>query len=364
MARTEDLAIKSMSFYWATSQRSQRIADSTHQIGEIRFLVCRIETQKGIRGESHLLAFDYSEGALTGSLKDLANLVPGYSIADTGIFARDWRNKSEYFGIEGVQTWTLGLVDIAMWDAWARSLEIPVWRLFGTHAHRVPVYGSGGWLSYGIEELTREAQSYVGRGFAAVKVKVGSGSLETDVERIAKVRETVGRSVRIMMDANQGLSYVDALRLAQAVIRYDIEWFEEPLPHFDFEGYAKLRRSVSCALAMGEREYNTVALRELATRRAIDLWQPDILRLGGVEAWRASAAVAAAHGIPVLPHYYKEYDVPLLCTIPNGQGAEWFDWVDGLVDKPVRFDGGYAYPSEQPGWGFSFLDKHLREIAL
>lgn len=43
------------------------------------------------------------------------------------------------------------------------------------------------------------------------------------------------------------------------------------------------------SLAMGEREYSTVALRELVGRRALDLWQPDLIRLGGVEAWRDSA---------------------------------------------------------------------------
>ena len=40
---------------------------------------------------------------------------------------------------------------------------------------------------------------------------------------------------------------------------------------------------------MGEREYSTVALRELIGRRALDLWQPDLIRLGGVEAWREGA---------------------------------------------------------------------------
>ena len=53
-------------------------------------------------------------------------------------------------------------------------------------------------------------------------------------------------------------------------------------------------------------------------------------------AWRASAAVAQTHHIPVLPHYYKEYDVPLLLTVPNAYGAESFDWVDPLITQPIR----------------------------
>ena len=177
-----------------------------------------------------------------------------------------------------------------------------------------------------------------------------------------KVPEAVGASVRIMIYANQGLDYPSALELARALQPYGITWFEEPLDHRDFEGYAALRQNAGLAIAMGEREFDLVTLRELARRSAIDLWQPDILRLGGVEGWLDSAAVAGAHHLPVLPHYYKEYDVPLACTIPHAYGVESFDWVDGIVDRPVTIQDGYAYPSPEPGWGFRFKDEALEKV--
>jgi len=117
-------------------------------------------------------------------------------------------------------------------------------------------------------------------------------------------------------------------------------------------------------LAMGEREFGTLPLKQLLARNAIDIWQPDLLRIGSVEAWRESAALAASHNIPVLPHYYKDYDVPLLCSIPNGLGAESFDWIDPLIDKPMTIKDGFAYPHELPGWGFNFLEEHLQEIKI
>ena len=118
------------------------------------------------------------------------------------------------------------------------------------------------------------------------------------------------------------------------------------------------------ALAMGEREFDLVPLRELARRNALDLWQPDILRLGGVDGWLESAALARAHHLPVLPHYYKEYDAALCCTIPDAYGVESFDWVDPLVDRPLRIENGRAYPSDAPGWGFSFKSEALSEVRL
>ncbi len=65
----------------------------------------------------------------------------------------------------------------------------------------------------------------------------------------------------------------------------------------------------------------------------------------------------------MLPHFYKEYDVPLLMTVPNAFGAESFDWVDPLITHPVRMENGFAFPSAEPGWGFCFKDRHLVEIT-
>ena len=72
--------------------------------------------------------------------------------------------------------------------------------------------------------------------------------------------------------------------------------------------------------------------------------------------------VAHAHRIPVLPHYYRDYDVPLLCTIPNGAGAESFDWIDAIVDRPLKVEHGFAYPREEPGWGFAIRDEVLSPL--
>lgn len=68
---------------------------------------------------------------------------------------------------------------------------------------------------------------------------------------------------------------------------------------------------------------------------------------------------AGSFYIPVLPHYYKDYDVPLLCTIPNGKGAESFDWIDLLIDYPLKIKNGMAQPHNRPGWGFQFNDRNL-----
>lgn len=359
---TSATAIRKIDFFRAKSTRSIPIQDATHSISEIAFLVTRITLENGVTGEAYLLSFHYSPRAIQGALEDIRALALGADVAKTGEFLQRYRQEAEYFGIPGIQQWACGLINIAMWDAWAKTLGQPVWKLFGSYRDRVPLYGSGGWLSYSIEELLEEVSGYVGRGFRAVKIKVGSAEQARDLERLTRVREAVGPDVNIMMDANQGLDLIAAMRLAEAARPLRITWFEEPIAHTDFAGYQQLRQHAGMSLAMGEREFDTVALRELIARNALDLWQPDILRLGSVEAWRESAAVVAAHHLPVLPHYYKEYDVPLLMTIPNAFGAESFDWVDDLITNPIVMRDGFAYPNQEPGWGFSFRESFLSDL--
>ena len=99
----------------------------------------------------------------------------------------------------------------------------------------------------------------------------------------------------------------------------------------------------------------------LVSRSALDLWQPDIVRLGGVESWRDSVALAEAYHLPVLPHYYKDYDVPLLCTVRSPYGAESFDWIDGIIDNAMEIENGFASPWEGDGWGFRFREECMTE---
>ena len=354
--------IKEYSVYTAKAKLNKPIADATHTLTEISFLVLRIQTEEGVVGESYLLSFQYSPKAIAGALKDAGELLKGEHVHDTVKVFEKLNHANEYFGREGINRWAQAACNIAMWDAWCKILGQPVWKVLGASRTEVPIYGSGGWISYSVDELIAEVSDYKSRGFKAVKIKVGKADWREDLERLQLVREAVGDNIEIMMDANQGMQVSPAIALATAARGLNIRWFEEPIDHQDFQGYQLLRNQTGISLAMGEREYSTLPLRELIQRNAIDIWQPDIIRIGGVESWLNSAALAGSFNIPVLPHYYKDYDIPLLCTIANGAGAESFDWIDPLIDHPLQIVNGMARPHDRAGWGFSFKDEYLNEI--
>ena len=358
------LKIKELNLYRATSKISKPIADSTHTIDRIAFYVVEVISEQGVKGQGYLLSFHYSPNAIEGALKDLKKFVldRDFCINETIKIKQQWEAESEYFGKPGINANAGAALNVALWDCWARTLDVPMWKIFGTNKTKIPVYGSGGWISYSEQELLDEVLGYKKRGFKAVKIKVGSGSVENDLHRLNTCRQALGSEVKIMMDANQGMKITEALELAEKAKSIGIQWFEEPVANTEFQSYQLLRNKCGIALAMGEREYDTQALKQLIHLNALDLWQPDLIRLGGVEGWRDSAALAEAYGLPVLPHYYKDYDVPLLCTIKQPYGAESFDWIDGIIDNQMHIENGFAYPREGSGWGFYFNDKDLIEV--
>lgn len=357
--------IRDLHLFRAVSKMSRPIADATHKISDIAFYIVEITTKENVKGQGYLLSFHYSPGAIEGALKDIRHFVleNGYCVNETLKMKQEYEQECEYFGNPGVLRWAQSAVNVAMWDAWGRILGQPVYRLLGSNGKKIPVYGSGGWLSYSDEELLDEVTEYKKRGFQAVKIKVGSQDMERDICRLTKVREAVGNGMKIMMDANQGMDVPGAIRLSDRARKLGIHWFEEPVANTDFAGYEMLRNKTGISLAMGEREYDDQALKSLIVRNAIDLWQPDLLRIGGVEEWRNTAALAQAWHIPCLPHYYKDYDVPLLATVGNACGAESFDWIDGIIDNPMKIEEGYAVLREGSGWGFSFRPECMMEIA-
>ncbi len=353
-------------YFEAESPLSTNIADATHSIPAIKFIIAEIELDNGVKGEAYLLCFHYSSNAIKGALADIKDFILNgkYDVWDTETLYNDWLNESEYFGNEGLLKWAIAIINIAMWDAKGKLASKSVLELLGGKPQKVEIYGSGGWLSYSDKELVEEVKKYKDRGFKSVKIKVGSKNVERDIQRLQNVREAVGNDIRIMMDANQGMKLKEALLLSKAASKIGIEWFEEPFNHREYQSYSKLKQETNIKLAMGEREYDFEALKSLIKENVLDLWQPDLLRIGGVERWIESAQIAALNRIPTLPHYYKDYDVPLLCTIRNGYAVESFDWIDGLIDNTLEINDGYTYPRNGNGWGFSFLKEKLNLLDI
>ena len=133
---------------------------------------------------------------------------------------------------------------------------MPVYQVLGGFSDKLRVYAAGGYYEEGkgIKELVKEMEGYVAEGFRAVKMKIGGEAMDTDVERVRAVREAIGPTVDLMIDANNRWSAYEAIRFGRQVEKYNPFWFEEPVEADDFSGCAEVKRALHIPIAAGENE--------------------------------------------------------------------------------------------------------------
>jgi L-alanine-DL-glutamate epimerase-like enolase superfamily enzyme len=341
------------------------IADSTHVLDRIQWILVDVETDEGLVGSSYMLTFNYGAELLQAIVDvELKKVILGRDSRDiAGIWAM-CHAHSEYIGQPGLSAWGIAAIDIALWDLLGKHLEVPVCQLLGSCRAEVPVYGSGGWLSYSRDELLAEVSSYVQRGFKMVKMKVGSHDLRNDVERVRAVRKLLGGNIRLMVDANQAWSPHQAIAFARQVQDQDIFWLEEPVAKDDLDGYCFVASSIDIPIATGEREFSLSAFRDFLVRKGAAILQPDALRIGGLTAYMRVVHLAEAFDRSVAPHFYKEIDVHVLAAIRNGLFLEYFSWLDPLLVHPLEVSEGMAKVPQRPGLGIEFKADAVKEYRI
>jgi L-alanine-DL-glutamate epimerase-like enolase superfamily enzyme len=341
------------------------IADSTHVLDRIQWVLVDVLTDEGLVGSSFMLTFDYGAELLLGIVDtELKKLVLGKDPRDITEIWETCHRHSEYIGQSGVAAWGIGAIDIALWDLLGKYLEVPVCQLLGSCRDQVPAYGSGGWLSYSMDELLAEVSLYLQRGFKMVKMKVGSHDISRDVERVRAVRNLIGGKVHLMIDANQAWNPHQAIAFARQIQDQDIFWFEEPVAKNDLDGYCRVASSIDIPVATGEREFSLEAFRELLVRNGTAIVQPDALRIGGLTQYLKVVHLAEAFQRSVAPHFYKEIDIHVLAAIRNGLFVEYFPWLDDLLVRPLEVSDGMAKVPKLPGFGIEFEPEAVKEYKL
>lgn len=197
-------------------------------------------------------------------------------------------------------------IDQAIWDILAQSRGIPVYKaLAGAGRDRVPVYASSVYIA-DLDTMLRETREQVEKGHAAIKMKVGRtpelGGLRMDIESVRVVRGAAGPDVEIGIDVNSAYDAATAIRFGRAVEDQDISFLEEPVYPDDIDGYEMIRQHTSIPLAGGESEFGIFGFRQLLARRALDIVQPDIARIGGFTAAMRLNSLVHAHNVRYAPH--------------------------------------------------------------
>ncbi|NLR91847.1 mandelate racemase/muconate lactonizing enzyme family protein [Flammeovirga agarivorans] len=213
--------------------------------------------------------------------------------------------RSMDFGRSGIFNAAISAIDIALWDAKGKLLNLPVSVLLGGVKNPViHPYATGFYFTDSPtleEDLAKEAKIYKELGFKAAKMKVGLG-IEKDVHYVELLKKHLGDDVKLMIDSNHAYNYREALKLCKRIEHLDIGWFEEPVHPEDYKGYSKLRENTTIPIAGGECEYLRHGFKRLFETESVDIAQPDICASGGLTEAKRIAALASSYHKDIVPH--------------------------------------------------------------
>jgi D-galactarolactone cycloisomerase len=234
----------------------------------------------------------------------------------------------------GLTHMAFSAIDLAVWDAAARSAQVSVAALLGGALRdRIPAYVSGPFLKPGPDpyrDFDADIDSYLKAGFRAIKMRMGVAP-RTDGERLRRVRGRVGADFPLMVDLNEGATLTDAPAYGEAFRESRLGWLEEPIRHDDLEGYARLARELPMPLAGGESLYGLGGFRDYLARGALRIAQPDLALCGGFSEGLRIAALCQAFDVPLVPHVW-------------GTGINFCASLQFAAILPAARTAGFPYP--------------------
>src|SRR5687767_6364592 len=269
-------------------------------------------------------------------------------------------------------------IDCALWDIVAKAQGIPLYKALGGAARTsVPVYGSKVYTSEPAA-MARQASDQVKKGHRAIKIQLGRsaqwGGYRADIAVAGAIREAIGPDIEMGADVNSAYDAATAIKVCHEIAKYDLAFIEEPVFSDDIDGYELIRRSQPIPLAGGESEFGIFGFRELLARRALDIVQPDVARIGGYTAAKRLGALVHAHNVKYAPHtgfscgLAQLASAHLAASVPNLWRCEWM-WIGNpltqVFTEPIiqPKDGMLALPAG-PGLGLEPDRKKLDGFAV
>jgi galactonate dehydratase len=270
-------------------------------------------------------------------------------------------------------------VEIACWDIIGRATGQPIYNLWGGRCHeKLRAYANGWYRGPRTpDSFGEKARQVVQRGYTALKFDpfgaawrtLSPGEFDLSLQIIAAVREAVGPSVDLLIEAHSRFNVSTAIQFARAMERYRPMWYEEPVPHTNIGAMVEVARESPVPVATGESFSNKQQFAELAGHNVISIYQPEPLALGGIFATRKIADMIDAHYGMIAPHSAQGPICSAACaqlnaSLPNFLIHEIFDefnvpWERQLLTHPVEVKNGYIEISERPGLGTDLVLEEL-----
>jgi L-alanine-DL-glutamate epimerase-like enolase superfamily enzyme len=326
--------------------------------GSLTSAVIEITTDEGIRG---LGVVGCGRGKLAPLIIEdqLKTLLIGQDPFDIELLWEQMFRASQFYGRKGAVIAVISGIDLALWDIVGKALGQPVYKLVGGKTkEKIPVYVTGNLTERHLQEGFRHVKLALPFGPAD-----GPEGFRKTLELVERTRNLVGPNGDIMLDCYMALDVPYAIRLAKALSAYNVLWMEEPVPPDHPDSYRKIKEAVpEMLITGGEHEFTRYGFRDLIEKQAVDILQPDIYRAGGLSELKKIAAMASAHGLPVIPHGVGAPTYHFVMATTNCPRAEFVDiFAQGgkpLLKGEPQPKNGYVELREAPGFGYE-LDEEI-----
>ena len=276
----------------------------------------------------------------------------------------------------------LGGLDTAIWDLHGKIMEKPVCELLGGKAGPVRAYASSMKrdISPG-DEAERFKHLRDRHGFDAFKFRVGAevgrnkdewaGRTE---DIVPTIRRELGESTTLLVDANSCFNVSRAIEVGRLLEDNGVTHFEEPCPYWEPDATRQVTEALSIDVAGGEQDNNLTLWRYMIRESVVDIVQPDICYVGGIDRAMRVARMAHEAGLPCTPHaanmsLVTVFTAHMLAALENAgkylefsiEEEDYYPWQYGIFREfPVVRDGSFTV-LDTPGWGIEIEDAWLEQ---
>lgn len=200
-------------------------------------------------------------------------------------------------------------IDQALWDIKGKYYDAPVYELMGGSCRdHMKVYSwIGGDRPSDVAKAALEKQK---EGFKAIKMNATEelamidsyDKIDEVLERVASIRQAVGKSFGIALDFHGRVHKPMAKILAKKLEEFDPMFIEEPVLCENMEAFTEVARHSNIPIATGERLFSRWDFKRLLQIGCIDIIQPDLSHAGGITEVKKIASMAEAYDVAFAPH--------------------------------------------------------------
>ena len=285
----------------------------------------------------------------------IAPVLIGRSVADVHGILRDVTD------VVAANLYAKAAVEVALHDAWARSLGVPVHTLLGGLARTaIPVTWALGTepAPVVVEEALGKLDAGLHRTF---KLKMGAQEPVDDVARVATIAEKLAGVAGVRVDLNARWDRLTAFRYLPTLVEAGVELIEQPVPGHDVETLAEINAALPIPMMADESLRTPSDAMRIARLRAADVFAVKTTKCGGLRASMEIAAIGMAAGVPT--HAATSIESPVgtaaslhfACAAPGVTwGSELFGpllMAEEMLTEPLRYADGHLHLPDGPGLG-------------